>query len=31
MNLGKPFDKFQKYIQESSGFSFSKFFADDLS
>ena len=31
MNLGEPFNKFQKFIQESSGFSFSKLFADDLS
>ena len=29
--LGEPFNKFQKFIQESSGFSFSKLFADDLS
>ena len=31
MNLGKTLDKFQKYIQESSGFSFSNLFADDQS
>ena len=31
MNLGEALDKFQKSIQESSGFSFSKLFADDLS
>ena len=29
MNLGETFNKFQKSIQESSGFSFSKFLADD--
>ena len=31
MNLGETFNKFQKSIQEGSGFSFSKLFADDLS
>ena len=31
MNLGETFSKFQKSSQESSGFSFSKLFADDLS
>ena len=31
MNVGKAFDKFQKSIQKSSGLSFSKLFADDLS
>ena len=31
MNLGETFNKFQKSIQESSGFSLSKLFADDLS
>ena len=30
MNLGETFSKFQKSIQESSGFSFSKLFTDDL-
>ena len=30
MNLGETFNKFQKSIQESSGFSFAKHFADDL-
>ena len=31
MNLGETFDKFRKSIQESSGFSFFKLFAHDLS
>ena len=31
MNLGETFNKFQKSIQESSGFSLSNLFADDLS
>ena len=31
MNLGENLGKFQKSIQESSGFSFSKLFADDPS
>ena len=31
MNFREPFNKFQKFVQESSGFSFSKLFADDLS
>ena len=31
MNLGETFDRFQNTVQESSGFSFSKLFADDLS
>ena len=31
MNLGQIFDKFHKSIQESSGLSYSKLFADDLS
>ena len=31
MNLGEKLNKFQKSLQESSVFSFSKLFADDLS
>ena len=31
MNLGETFNKFQKSIQESSGISLSKLFADDPS
>ena len=31
MNLGETFNKFQKSIQESSGFPFAKHYADDLS
>ena len=30
MNLGRTFDRFQKSVQESFVFSFSKLFADDL-